>query len=493
MHRDDVLHGLVAELIGRAVAEAGLHACASHPCGEACGVVIAATGTFLKGGHAAELGAPHDERVLQQAALFEIAQKSGGGLVHDFAVLDVLGVQRLVAIPVAHAFATSLIGPVEELHEAHAALDEPPSEDAVARVGGLQVFHRVARLIGAIHFQNVRGLGGNVGDLGHGELHLRGEFVAGDARGQLRVAGEALEMMTVDFGNELARGRVGAGGELGGALEIAQRICGIEVGALERSRQEAGAPEVACGLRCAAWIGDRDVSGQRVVLAAERIRGPGTHAGEAIEREARGHEVLAWAMRVGLAREGVDEAHVIGQRTEMRHEIGDHLARLAAWTELPRALGQGSLCALEGDESLCAGHVLAVAFDEFGLVVKGVELAACAGAKDHQHAFRPRLVMRCAWCVGVCGINLWPDRHGHGLRLIATQQVRERDAAESGGGVSEEGAAIEEGMHGIGSFQVHRTKRNSLVLNIARANATAPCSRSIVTELLISNASGSRA
>ncbi len=67
---DDVLHGLVAELIGRAVAEAGFHAGASHPAGEACGVVVAATGTLLEGRHAAELGAPDDERVLQQAALF---------------------------------------------------------------------------------------------------------------------------------------------------------------------------------------------------------------------------------------------------------------------------------------------------------------------------------------------------------------------------------------------------------------------------------------
>ncbi len=211
----------------------------------------------------------------------------------------------------------------------------------------------------------------------------RSEFVAGDARGQLRVAGEALEMMTVDF-RRWRNSRVAVSvlaENWAGRCEIAQRICGVEVGALERSRQEAGAPEVACGLRCAARIGDRDVSGQRVVLAAERIRDPGTHAGEAIEREARGHEVLAWAMRVGLARERVDEAHVIGQCAEMRHEIGDHLARLAAWTELPRALGQGSLCALEGDESLCAGHVLAVAFDEFGFVIKRVHLAHAAGAE----------------------------------------------------------------------------------------------------------------
>jgi hypothetical protein len=34
------------------------------------------------------------------------------------------------------------------LHEAHAFLHEPAREDAVARVGGLEVLHGIARLIG---------------------------------------------------------------------------------------------------------------------------------------------------------------------------------------------------------------------------------------------------------------------------------------------------------------------------------------------------------
>jgi hypothetical protein len=42
VHGGHVLHGLVAELIGRAVAEAWLHACPCHPCDEALGVMIAA-------------------------------------------------------------------------------------------------------------------------------------------------------------------------------------------------------------------------------------------------------------------------------------------------------------------------------------------------------------------------------------------------------------------------------------------------------------------
>ena len=52
------------------------------------------------------------------------------------------------------------VGAVEELHEAHAALDQPPGEDAVAGEGGLD---RVGRVVGAVELQDVRGLGGEVG------------------------------------------------------------------------------------------------------------------------------------------------------------------------------------------------------------------------------------------------------------------------------------------------------------------------------------------
>ena len=64
----DVLHGFLAEVIALACADAGLHACAGHPAGEAVGIVVAAFGAFLEEGHAAEFGAPDDEGVFEEAA-----------------------------------------------------------------------------------------------------------------------------------------------------------------------------------------------------------------------------------------------------------------------------------------------------------------------------------------------------------------------------------------------------------------------------------------
>src|SRR5438309_1367809 len=59
----DILLRLVAELVGGAVADSAFHACAGHPGGEAVGVMVAALGAGLVGGHAAELGGPEEERV----------------------------------------------------------------------------------------------------------------------------------------------------------------------------------------------------------------------------------------------------------------------------------------------------------------------------------------------------------------------------------------------------------------------------------------------
>ena len=78
----DVFHCLVAEFICRAVAEAVLYACTGEPGGEAGGVVVAtARASSLESGHATEFGAPDNERVLEQSALFEICEQGGGGLV----------------------------------------------------------------------------------------------------------------------------------------------------------------------------------------------------------------------------------------------------------------------------------------------------------------------------------------------------------------------------------------------------------------------------
>ena len=71
--RADVLDRLVAELVGRAVAEARVSRRRRPARREALRVVVAAARALLERRHPAELGHPDDERVVQQAALLQVA------------------------------------------------------------------------------------------------------------------------------------------------------------------------------------------------------------------------------------------------------------------------------------------------------------------------------------------------------------------------------------------------------------------------------------
>lgn len=268
----------------------------------------------MKGGHAAELGAEHEQRVGKQAALLQIKKKRGGGLVEDLGVAGILRGDGLVAVPIAHALAHG-IRAVEDLHEAHTLLAQATREDAVFGVTGL---HGVRGIIGAIHLQNVRGLTAEIGERGHGHLHLRGEFVAGDARGEFAVAGEFFHVAFVEPLQEVRRGFVGARGDAIGARKEANRVLRIESGALIRSGKKGGAPVVARGLRIAAWIGNGDVGRQVFVLSAERVVHPRARRRKALQRLPRGHEGLAGAVCVRLRRHAVEEKEIVRACAELR-------------------------------------------------------------------------------------------------------------------------------------------------------------------------------
>src|SRR5437588_1994202 len=114
---------LVAELLAFPVADAAPDAGAGQP-GDECATVMVTAGSALRERHAAELGRPDDQRVLEQATLFQVAKKPGDRLI------DAPGNERqfrgdvLVVVPVlawaAHA--------APDLHEAHAALEKTAAD-----------------------------------------------------------------------------------------------------------------------------------------------------------------------------------------------------------------------------------------------------------------------------------------------------------------------------------------------------------------------------
>ena len=106
--------------------DAALDAAAGQPDGEAERMMVAAVGAF-GAGRAAELGGPDDERLVEQAALLQILQQAGDRLIDLRAVGGVVACEIAVGVPAAGA----AVAAVEDLHEPHAALDQPPRRQAV--------------------------------------------------------------------------------------------------------------------------------------------------------------------------------------------------------------------------------------------------------------------------------------------------------------------------------------------------------------------------
>src|SRR5207249_4014898 len=99
-------------------------AAAGQPGGETPRVVIAADAA-LAHRRAAELAAPDDQRAVQQAARLQVAEQPGDGPITLAAVAAVVALHVAVRIPLAARAAV-------ELHETHAALHQPPRQQAVA-------------------------------------------------------------------------------------------------------------------------------------------------------------------------------------------------------------------------------------------------------------------------------------------------------------------------------------------------------------------------
>src|SRR5579872_918992 len=105
VHVDRILGDVVAVIVGCAICDAGLDAAAGHPDGEAAWMVVAAV---VVGGQlslavngAAELTAPYDQRVVEQAALFQILHKSSRRLIGVTALQGDILRQLHVLVPSA--------------------------------------------------------------------------------------------------------------------------------------------------------------------------------------------------------------------------------------------------------------------------------------------------------------------------------------------------------------------------------------------------------
>ena len=166
---------------------------------------------------------------------------------------------------------------------------------------------------------------------------------------------------------EVARRLLLVGRDAGGHRDVAHWLLRRHHHGLILSRQKAVAPIRFSVGRLAANVGNRDVGGQVVVFAAQRVANPCAGRRKALEDRAGIHKHAARAVRVGLRLHRMNERDVIDVPRKMRQQAADHLAALAGGPERPRALHQVAVFALEAHEPLLAGQRLAVIFLETGL------------------------------------------------------------------------------------------------------------------------------
>src|SRR5262249_48366631 len=129
-----VLLRVQADFVSCADGLAASDAAAGQPEGERQVVVIAAA-LAIDHRCAAKFAGPDDQSSLQQAALLEVFQQTGNGLVALVGVAFLILLQLVVGLP---AVFHRVVDAVVDLHDTDAALDETSSEQAhAAKLRGL--------------------------------------------------------------------------------------------------------------------------------------------------------------------------------------------------------------------------------------------------------------------------------------------------------------------------------------------------------------------
>ncbi len=315
-----VFGDVVTEIIGFSVGGSGAHAGSGQPHGKAAGMVVASgVGGFpiaLAGDAASEFATPDDESVLEEAALFEVAQEGGGGLVN-------VGAPALA--PTAEAAVVIPIG-MEELDEADVSFRHAAGEDAI---GGVAAW---ASRIGPVHFEDVLGFVGKVGEFGDGGLHPVGHFVLADAGGNFGIAG-VVEFEGVDFLEAVQHGAAQGAREAFWVVEVEDGFAGVsEFNALKAGGEEAGAPVIVVeGLVAGAehFRDKNDVIGQVSVWGAEPVADPRADGGASGELMSCEQERHGGGMINLLGAHGLDEAEVIGDGADVGQPFADGGAALS--------------------------------------------------------------------------------------------------------------------------------------------------------------------
>ena len=190
--------GSPPKLVRRAVTGAALDAGAHQPTREPVRIVVPAGRPGLMRRHPPEFRGPQHQGVGQQPSLLQVRQQRRGRLVEDRAVPFIVGLERLVCVPVQQAiYAGSARGAVQ-VDVTHAALQQPPSQQAVPRIGSFQRIGIVRRVQAVNRLRLAR----QIHHLRCTQLHLGSQLVRRHPSLQLGVARVRFRMAGIQLAQE---------------------------------------------------------------------------------------------------------------------------------------------------------------------------------------------------------------------------------------------------------------------------------------------------
>ena len=419
LQRAGDLDGLVADLVGRADAVAGLHAAAGHHAHHRVGVVVAA-GRLTPAADAvvgapAELPAPDHQRVVQQPPLPQVPQQPRVGLVDRADAGRVRTPQVVVRVPPGRV----------HLHEPHAGLHQFAGQQALAaEVVGV-------RLADAIQLQRVLGLPADVEGGRDLRLHAVGQLVGRRAGGQLVLVRVPVRVQRVELSEQVEVPPLHAPRDAGRRVEVQdRRALRAERRALKVCRQVGVGPVGGPALR-ERRFGQHDEGREVLVLAAEPVGDPRAH-GRLPAEAAAGVDVVAGGGVVdGLRLQAVVDAELVRHLRQVDPLVGHGDAGLAVPLEAVRRLHEVAFSGRHG------GGELVLPLEDLHVPVRegrlGVERVDVAGAALHEQ-LNDGLGLR-----GVVGV-LGRGRTGRGVPL---QERGQRKRSETETGVAKQTAAGE--------------------------------------------------
>ena len=225
-------------------------------------------------------------------------------------------------------------GFVEEFHESHPSLHEPPGQDAVVRERGLAGLR-------AVHVEDVLRLTGNVHQFGRARLHAIGHLERIDARLDLGIA-HLLETHAVQAPDGVERVSLQPAVH---ACRVRQVQDGIAAGSkldpLIHRRQKSAAP-VRVAAAGPLLPGTEDDEARQVPgLATESVQGPRAHRWPAELLRAGAHHHLGGSVIEGVRNEPLDDRDLVGDGSCVRNQFGQLGPALPVLGELELRSEQG--------------------------------------------------------------------------------------------------------------------------------------------------------